>query len=215
MSRTKYLVGAALLLASIQAGAGIFTSDGSTYEECLENRRGEIKNPNQHAIASQYCRQKHPEPVLDLGQFSQNPAPDPVALYLISGTDPKLSGARQVVSLLNIARIDMEHDGHSYGYGIKSPDFKWYASFSVTNRNSFPVSSVIIGIPKKGVRGCSWNESDYAEFYDCRGAASGKMTGKFKCYIPNVEKRNLSYCLTGLAIEGTNADVNNYLKAAQ
>jgi hypothetical protein len=47
MKSSKLLVGLMLLATSLHATAGWFTSDGSTFEECMENRRDEVTNPSQ------------------------------------------------------------------------------------------------------------------------------------------------------------------------
>lgn len=44
------------------ANAWWFTSDESNFQECMENRRSDIKNESQMAIAAQYCRSKHRSP---------------------------------------------------------------------------------------------------------------------------------------------------------
>lgn len=209
MDKRKHLVSAALLLAAADSGAWLFTSDGSSFEECMEKRRADIKNMSQHSIAADYCHKKHPlppAPIVD--PFAQ----EKVDLYLVYGTDANSAPVRSKLDLISIARVALEHDG-SNDYGYKSLDFKWYSGLTVNNRNAFPLSAVIVGLPKPGVRQCSWNEADYPEVYSCRGRAEGKTTGQFKCYIPGVEKRKLNYCLIGLGIEGTLSDVGRYLKS--
>ena len=39
----------------------IFSKDGNSYNECMENRRSEISNDAQYFIAQKYCRSLHHE----------------------------------------------------------------------------------------------------------------------------------------------------------
>lgn len=209
MNKSSVIIYVVFLFVSAEADAGIFTSDGNSFSECMENRRQDIKNNSQYAIADAYCREKHhifdPAAVVFV-------EPEQAVLYSFSGTNSKASSARPFITSLEITNLSVEHDGKDYGHGLKSHDFKWYLEFDITNRNDFPIAGLIIGIPKNRFKQCSWDEENYSEFYNCGGSAQGKMTGIFKCYIPKIEQRKINSCITGFAIYTTPTDANSFLK---
>jgi hypothetical protein len=203
-------VSAVLLAISAPAFAGLFTSDGNTFEECMENRIDEIKTPNQHVIAAEYCRQKHPAP-LDLSTAKLVSPPDPVELKLVQGTELNNAIARPEIAAISVRQIAVAHDGTAFQSGLRTPDFKWYSRVDVTNRNRFPLSAIIVGLPVKEVSKCDWDEKAYSDIYQCDGYANAGMSGSFRCDIPDVERRHYQLCIIGLGIEGTNADLTRYL----
>jgi hypothetical protein len=197
--KSKQCISAALLLfVSGHAIAGLFTSDGDTFEECMENRIDETKTVPQYAIAEQYCRQKHPAPAPAPAKNADwvQAFPDPT-FHLFKGTDPQNIVARPAISALSMMNFAVTSDYRG----------AWYGRVDITNRNRFPVSSIVVGIPAKGGQ-CSWNESLYAEIYKCDGQADIGMTGSFRCDIPGIEKKPRAYyCVIGLGVWATPADL--------
>ena len=194
-----------LVLFCSPAYAGWFTSDGSNFEECMENRRTDIKNYQQLGVASRYCSSKHPS--------APTPAPTPT---MTTSTHQVMAGSnngrlQNLTKNINITDSAIKHDGHDYGSGIKSDDFKYYQEVRVTNRNDFPVTGILIGVSKKIKGQCSWADKDYQEIYSCEGLARTKQSGEFKCYISDVVKRKYSYCVIGFNVYATDADFNSVI----
>lgn len=198
MKKMRWVSGGAALLVSAHAIAGWFSSDGSTYEECMEARRDEVKNAAQFNIASNYCRQKHPLPK-EAFDPSTAVLVDPVELHLVSINDPANGMARPAISAVSLTQIALDHEGVQYGSGLRSFDFRWYIRADITNRNRFPLAALIVGVTPHGVTQCSWDTRSYAEVYQCDGYAGAGMSGSFKCNIPNSDKRRVGqYCVVGL-----------------
>lgn len=208
--KSRVVLGIALAMLSLHATAGVFTSDGGTYEECMMNRIDQATTTNQYIIVAEYCRQKHPLPQAPAQTAPEAVAPDPAGLVIVQGTDPSNAIARPVIAKLDLTQAVLTHDGQMFG-NMPSPDFRWYERLDVTNRNSFPISALVVGLPSRDAKRCAWDAKQYAQIYQCDGYAEGGMSGSFKCYIPDVEKRRVNFCVVGLGIYGTNADVNRYL----
>ncbi|MDF3086373.1 hypothetical protein [Burkholderia sola] len=213
MNKLLSAAGISVLLVSGHAVAGLFDSDGSTYEECMEARRNDIKNDGQLVIAGNYCRQKHPLPKMPAKVDSPAAAPpDPVELHLIFGTTPANAIARPAIASVLLTQVALAHDGQQFGSGARTPDFKWYTRVDIINRNQFPLSAVIVGVTQRSGRRCDWEARNYSEVYQCNGYAGSGMSGSFRCDIPNSEKHRIGqYCMVGFGIEGTFADLNRYL----
>ena len=179
----------------------------------MENRIDEIKTPNQHEIAAEYCRQKHPA-VFDPSTAMSVTPPESAQLYLVNATDPHNAIARPEIAAIDMVRIAINHDGMEFRGGMKSPDFKWYSRVDITNRNRFPLSAIIVGVPSKKVSQCSWNER-YAQVFQCNGYAEAGMSGSFRCDVPSVvdEHGHFQYCIIGLGINGTSDDLKRDLPA--
>ncbi|MDN7445652.1 hypothetical protein QZM64_41545 [Burkholderia cepacia] len=208
----RWVSGGIALLVSAHAVAGLFGSDGSTYEECMEARRSEVKNTAQYTIAADYCRQKHPLPKL-VDPFDPATAvpEDPVELHTISGLDPANAIARPAIAALALTHVSVAHDGQQYG-GVRSPDFRWFTRADITNRNRFPLTAILLGVTQRGTKRCDWSARQYTEVYQCHGYAGSGMSGSFRCDIPDSEnRRNADYCVVGLGITSSRADLNRYL----
>lgn len=184
-----------LLLSSKTAFPGWFTSDGSSVQECMENRRSDIKNDNQQKIAAQYCRSKFPAPAYIY---------ETANIYDVLAAGSNNSRFQNWTSNITWNDTSIKHYGKDYGYGVKSNDFRYYLEIVATNRNEIPIAGLIIGISKKKGK-CSWDDKDYAEIYTCTGSASPKQTGTFNCDIPNVEKKKSYYCLAGFQVSATDS----------
>jgi len=197
--KIQWCISAVLLLASAHAAAGMFTSDGNTFEECMENRIDETKTEVQYGIAAQYCRQKHPAPVVHLD------IPDPWAhgvpqLRVVVGTDTEYAKARPVIAAVALTHVTITSDSQS-----------WYSRVDITNRNRFPLSALIVGFAARGVNQCDWNPKSYTEIYECDGSADSGMSGSFRCNIPGVEQRtDAHYCIIGIGVTATPDDLKRY-----
>lgn len=170
--------------------AGLFGP--SNYEECvLENMKGIQSNTAAGAVM-QACRKKFP--------VAPAPTSESASIYLFSmlnkSSTPELVAA---ITKLSITKTQVDHYGKDYGYGVKDSWFEYYQKVYITNRNDFPVSAISIGLVKAGKK-CTADTNDYTEFYDCTGTVSSMGSGSFNCPIPNVEKRNISYCITGIGV---------------
>lgn len=180
--------------------AGWFTSDGDTFEDCMENRRSDIKNQSQFRVAVQYCRAKHP--VSTPSYSYESPSIHPV---MAAGSGN--SRFYQFASNVTMTNSAINHHGKDYGYGVKSDNFKYYLEINATNRNDFPITGLIIGLNSPPTSGnCSNDDKSYKEIYTCEGSADPKQTGTFSCDIPRIEKRKYSYCLIGITVYGTDTD---------
>lgn len=54
----KFLIALTVIIAFLFLYK-FFNKDGSSYVECMENRRSSIDNDAQYFIAQKYCRSKH------------------------------------------------------------------------------------------------------------------------------------------------------------
>jgi hypothetical protein len=183
--------------------AGWFSSDGSNFEECMENRRTDIKNSQQLGVASRYCSSKHPSASTPTTTYTQ---------HEVLAVDSNNTRLQNYTSNLNITALNIKHDGHDYGSGIKSDDFKYYQELVVTNRNDFPISGLIIGLHKVKKAGlCSWDDKDYREIYSCEGTALAKQSGVYKCYIADAYKNKFPICVVGFNVYATDADFKSVI----
>jgi len=185
-----------LLFFPFFSKADWFTSDGKTYEECMENRRKSINNQSQLRVASGYCRSKHPIAT---------------STYEYNKTQQVLAAGSNNSRLINfttniiINKSAIKHFGEDYGYGIKSNDYRFYDSVEVTNRNEFPINGIIVGLLSKSEKMCSWDDKAYKEIYSCDGVASAKQSASFVCNIPDVEKKAFSTCIIGFSVNATDS----------
>lgn len=186
---------AALILQtfSVNSHAGLFTSDGANYEECMENRRGEIKNDAQFAIANSYCLSKHPPNM---------PPPPPVEEQVQSIRFDGLSAENRPNLLALINNINMNRVSVEVGE----------LRIELINRNDFPISGVAVGILKKSGKVCTWVEEDYSDVYHCEAILDAKSSGSARCYVPNIEKRQPQTCLIGFDIKSTTSDAKRMLQ---
>lgn len=211
MKKMHWVSGVAVMLFSAHAIAGMFDSDGRTYEECMEGRRNEIRNSGQFAIAAQYCRQRHPLPKIDESFDPENAVPvDPVELHVLSGTEPANAIARPAIVAVSLTHVALAHDGMQFG-SVRSPDFRWYMRADITNRNRFSLTAIVVGVMRRGVTRCDWGDRSYTEVYQCNGYAGSGMSGSFRCSIPDSERRQDNYCVIGLGTTSTMSDFNRYL----
>ncbi|CAH0439969.1 hypothetical protein LMG9673_00752 [Ralstonia pseudosolanacearum] len=182
----------------------------------MEARRNEIKNTSQYVIADNFCRKKHPaqELVNPFDPSAATSVQEPVELMLVSGIEPSNAHARPAIAAVSLTHVALAHDGQEFGSGVRSHDFRWYTRVDTTNRNQFPLSALIVGVTQRGVKRCDWDAKSYPEVYQCNGYAGSGMSGSFKCYMPDSEKRlhaGEAYCAVGLGIMGTLSDLSRYL----
>jgi hypothetical protein len=57
--KSKKILIALMVIIAILFLYKSFNKDGSSYNECMENRRSTIDNDAQYFIAQEYCRSKH------------------------------------------------------------------------------------------------------------------------------------------------------------
>ena len=202
----KKLIFILVVLVSLPAYAGWFTSDGDSFEDCMENRRGEIKNQSQMIVARQYCRSKHPLPSTPSYSY-ESPS-----FHQIMSAGSNNTKFWQYTANVTMTNSSISHHGKDYGSGIRSDDFSYYLEINATNRNEFPISGLIIGLNSPPVKGnCSVDDKSYKEIYTCAGNANAKQTGSFSCDIPRIEKLKYSYCLIGLTVYATESDFNRVI----
>jgi hypothetical protein len=193
-----------LMTLCINAYGGIFGP--SNYEECiLDNMKG-VQSDMAARGVMQACRIKFPLP----------PSPEPAAqeyskIYSFSGLDINSSGMTKFNNNIPVNKVQIDHDGQDYGYGVKSYDFKYYVSLHVTNRNNFPIRNISVGVIKSG-NSCSWDSKNYSEFYDCYGSSSAMNSSVYKCYVPNAERTNRKYCVIGFSVNAYPSDIQQFIK---
>lgn len=178
--------------------AGWFTSDGKSYEECMENRRGDIRNSSQYAIASDYCYAKHPPPP----PAQANPV-EQVFDYVVIWIGSSESTLAELINKLTYNRINVVQD--------EFQQYPPYVTVDIFNRNDFPVVGVSIGMLKPKIKACSWDENSYADIYRCTGAALQHASGSFSCPIPNAERGVGRSCVVGFTVRGTPSNVRDLM----
>lgn len=179
----------ALICAATTSHAGIFGP--SNYDECLLDGAKSAQTEAAVQLVIAACRSKFPPN----NASNQN---EPEKSYrLFSALKADRPGVNNVINKISIVRA-------------KSSRNK--VQLTATNRNWFSVEGVSIGIPKKRISSCSWNQEDYAEFYDCSGHVGPQQTGVMDCEIPDASSRQLSYCVVGFFIYATEAEANTLKK---
>jgi len=191
------------LLIPIASYAGLFGP--SNFQDCiLEGMKG-VTSDTAAGMIARVCRQKFPDkqsaPSQETKPFEY---PERFRFYRF---DKDIGGAVITpVSKISMNRVSTETHGTDYGSGVKSYDFGYHLTIEVTNRNNFSIDGYYVGVPKKG-NNCGLAEADYAETYECSGSAAEGMSGKFRCDIPRLEKRNISVCGLGFVFRGTRTEL--------
>jgi hypothetical protein len=186
-----------LMTVSTSAFAGWFTSDGDTFEECLENRRSDIHNNSQLEVAAAYCQSKHPYKV------------PPPQVYEPTTFNSAMAAGSNNQKLWTYVR-DITISGFGKDEFLGSPEVR------VMNRNNFSINGIIIGITlnSKG-SSCPTSDKDYSEIFTCaNGTTQAKQSGQFVCHdlIKIKPKPRSSMCVIGFSINSKLSDFNRLIK---
>ncbi len=179
-----------------------------TFEDCvLQGMKGVNSDQAANAVLLA-CQQKFP------GQA--NSAPPPVEqstprLALFLGTDADRPALRDLIAKIDSNHLSVATHGTNYGSGIRSADFGYHVELEITNRNDFPLSALAVGIQRRPGK-CGWRDEDYVEIHRCAGFVPEKFSGKFRCDVPRAQSRNLSACIVGFGIYGTDAQIDAFMR---
>ena len=192
------------LIFSSNLYAGIFGP--SSYEECLLNNMKGVQSDAAAQAIVQACRIKFP-----LTPTKQEPVAEYPKNYTFNGLDIESNGMTIFNNKIPINKVQLDHIGENYGGGIKSDNFLYYDSIHVTNRNSFPVNNILIGVIKSGNK-CLWDSKNYSEFYECEGSVGSMKSSEYRCFVPNAEKTNRKYCIIGFTVKAYPSDIQKFIK---
>lgn len=199
-----WLMACSFFIATTPVSAGLFGP--SNFDECVLDGVKDAKTETAARLVAQACRNKFPLPTTPAYN-------EPVTNnYGFSGLSAYRPAVYDFVSKIEIVRSKVAHHGQDYGYGIKDNWFRYYIDVTVTNRNTFPITGIIIGINKRKSKTCSWDSNDYAEFYDCPGLAGVQQTASFECNVKDANKRQVNYCLVGFYVNGTESSIKQFMK---
>jgi len=89
-----------------------------------------------------------------------------------------------------------------------------YTELTITNRNSFGIDGVKIGILNKTWKKnyCSRSVDDYSMFFDFNGIVNSMSTATLKNTDPALVRNKSSYCVIGLGIYETKSEANRILR---
>lgn len=176
------------------------------YEDCVLDG---IKNAKSDQAANAVmfaCRKKFPDKSPPLPTFTY----DPPGVRLFSGLGMFRPSLNSLINNLNITSSRVAQTGTNT-YGVKSYDYGHHLSVEITNRNDFPINNIEIGLISRNGQ-CTWDDKNYTEIHQCSGQASTRTSGVFRCDIPRIENRKVSFCITGFGIYATEAETDSFKK---
>ncbi|MCM2341668.1 hypothetical protein [Rhodoferax sp.] len=199
----KKIIGMIAVVPGI-ATAGLFGP--SNFEECILDGMKNVKSDQAARMITVACRQKFPQKSAPPIQVPETPE-----RHEFRSTGMSRPSLNSLIAKIEIVRWTVVQTG-DYSYGIKSFDYGHHVEIDVTNRNTFPIVGLEIGLLKSKAR-CSWvEESVYAEFYSCTGTANPSSSATFRCDIPRLESRKISWCPIGFAVYGTEGGITEWMK---
>lgn len=201
----KKIIASLILVFCSWANAGLFGP--STFEECVLDQMKDIKSDAAANAVTYACRSKFPS--------KQSPAstyvpPEQTWTHLFTALGESRPALNTLILKMDMVSITTEQTGTNT-YGVKSYDYGHHLAINITNRQSFPINTIQIGIPKKP-GSCSWDADFYSELYECQGSAGALRSGQFKCNIPNIERRKISVCLVGFGFVGTETEASQFMQ---
>lgn len=200
-----------LLTTPLTCYSGLFGP--SNYEECvLENMKGVVSDQAARQIAHA-CYEKfskyEPQPRTEVVQPQKIDEPHHYGFSSIGQSRPSLNN---LIANLNITSSVIEQTGTKYGQ-YKSHDYGHVLKLTITNRNSFAISYIKIGLPKKASKSYSWDDaSDYSEFYECPAPIEPMQSFVVNCDVPNIERRKTGVVILGFKIWATEKEVTDFMQ---
>lgn len=137
----------------------------SNYEECVLENMKGIQSNTAAGAIMQVCRKKFPQKV-ESNTAGGNPRID----LWDGGNSPTLLNKVDLISRNN-------------------------SSVTVTNKNTFALAGIYVGITSNKPNSCPTAKEDYKEIYYCNGSISSNTTGKVDC---SSAPTNKTICLVGL-----------------
>jgi len=137
----------------------------SNYEECVLENMKGIQSNTAAGAVMQACRKKFPQKV-----ESNNAGGNPRIDLWNGGYGPTLLNKVDLIS----------RNGNSV---------------TVTNKNTFTLAGIYVGITSSKPNSCPTAKEDYKEIYYCSGSISSNTTGKVDC---SSAPSNKTICLVGL-----------------
>ena len=169
MKRTLF----SALLIPIVSHAGWFGP--SNFQDCvLEGMKGVSSDQAANAITA-VCRQKFPH----------------------TPTEAEKQAAKEPAKRYGTPRINLWDGNAGINIVNRVKIGTWSgSSISVTNRNSFTLNGIYVGVPSASKeKTCATSADSYREIHFCSGSAGPNLTGKFNCKeVP----ASVSFCLTGV-----------------
>ncbi len=138
-------------------------------------------------------------------------APEETVISVLSALGEVRPALNALITKIDVVSVTTVQTGTNI-YGVKSYDYGRHLNINVTNRNNFPINTIVVAIPKKKGPTCSWNSDFYAEIYKCKGTAGWLGSGQFTCQIPDLDRRNPMVCLVGFGILGTKSELTEFKK---
>lgn len=183
----------------------------SNYEECvLENMKGVVSDQAARQIAHA-CYEKFPkyEPRTEVVQPIKIDEPH---LHNFSSLGQSRPSLNNLIANLDMTSIAIEQTGTKYGQ-YKSYDYGHVLKLTITNRNSFAIRYIKIGLPKKASKSYSWDDaSDYSEFYTCPAPIEPMQSFVVNCDVPNIERRKTSIVILGFSIWATEKEAKDFMQ---
>lgn len=200
--KTRIALFFAVLFIPLISHAGLFGP--SNYEECILSEMKSAKSDRAASAIAAACYSKFPPKAAKETSYDY---PGLKGLSALGAYRPTLDS---LLGNLTISHVSTVQQGTKSGT-YTSYDYGHYLSVEVLNRNDFSVDGLDIGIPKYD--SCSFSDTDYDEIFACKGGASARTSGVFKCDIPRLENRNVNrVCITGLYLYTTYDEVMKFMK---